>query len=76
MISLDLAQDVLERALGTAQWGSAEHAKGYIFRIAVNRWHNRNRRGLTHGTVIEWDDAATFAQVEEISPESPHPGRT
>src|SRR3984957_12993511 len=65
----DLAQDVLVRALGKARWESAEQAKGYIFRIAVNRWHDRNRRGLTHGTVIEWDDAATFAQAEETSPE-------
>jgi RNA polymerase sigma factor (sigma-70 family) len=65
----DLTQDVLERALGKAQWESAEQAKGYIFRIAVNRWHDRNRRGLTHGTVIEWDDAAAFAQAEETSPE-------
>jgi hypothetical protein len=31
----------LERALGIAQWESAEHAKSCIFRIAVNRWHNR-----------------------------------
>jgi RNA polymerase sigma-70 factor (ECF subfamily) len=34
----DLAQDVLVRALGKARWESAEQAKGYIFRIAVNRW--------------------------------------
>jgi RNA polymerase sigma-70 factor (ECF subfamily) len=65
----DLAQDVLVRALGKARWESAEQAKGYIFRIAVNRWHDRNRRGLTRGTVVEWDDAATFAQAEESSPE-------
>jgi RNA polymerase sigma factor (sigma-70 family) len=65
----DLAQDVLVRALGKGQWESAEQAKGYIFRIAVNRWHDRNRRGLTHGQSVEWDDAAIFAQVEETSPE-------
>jgi RNA polymerase sigma factor (sigma-70 family) len=65
----DLAQDVLVRALGNAHWESPEQAKGYIFRIAVNRWHDRNRRGQTHGIVIEWDDAAVFAQVEETSPE-------
>jgi RNA polymerase sigma factor (sigma-70 family) len=65
----DLTQDVLERALGKTHWESAEQAKGYIFRIAVNRWHDRNRRGLTRGTVVEWDDAATFAQAEETSPE-------
>lgn len=65
----DLAQDVLVRALGKAHWESPEQAKGYIFRIAVNRWHDRRRRGQTHGIVIEWDDAAVFAQVEETSPE-------
>ena len=65
----DLAQDVLVRALGKAQWESAEQAKGYIFRIAVNRWHDRNRRGLTHGVAVEWDDSASFAQAEETSPE-------
>jgi RNA polymerase sigma factor (sigma-70 family) len=65
----DLAQDVLLRALGKAQWESAEQAKGYIFRIAVNRWHDRNRRGRAHGTVIEWDDTAAFAQAEDTSPE-------
>jgi hypothetical protein len=70
----DLAQDVLERALGIAQWES---------RRTCQKLHFQNRceslaqsHGLTHGTVIEWDDAATFAQVEEISPESPHSGRT
>lgn len=65
----DLAQDVLERALGKTRWDSVEQAKGYIFRIAVNRWHDRNRRGLARGQSVEWDDAATFAQVEENSPE-------
>jgi RNA polymerase sigma factor (sigma-70 family) len=65
----DLAQDVLERALAHTLWESAEQAKGYIFRIAVNRWHDRNRRCLTRGSVVEWDDAATYAQAEEISVE-------
>jgi len=27
---------------------STEQAKGYIFRSAVNRWHDRNRRKVTH----------------------------
>jgi RNA polymerase sigma factor (sigma-70 family) len=65
----DLAQDVLERALSKAQWETPEQAKGYIFRIAVNRWHDRNRRSLTYGVVVEWDDAASFARAEETSPE-------
>lgn len=65
----DLAQDVLVRALSKTEWESAEQVKGYIFRIAVNRWHDRNRRGLTRGVAVEWDDSATFAQAEESSPE-------
>jgi RNA polymerase sigma factor (sigma-70 family) len=65
----DLRQDVLERALAHTRWESAEHAKGYIFRIAVNRWHDRNRRWLTRGAVVEWSDAAPYAQAEESSPE-------
>ena len=71
----DLAQDVLERALAHSRWESAEHAKGYIFRIAVNRWHDRNRRCLSHGSVVEWDEAATYAQAEENSPERVLTGR-
>jgi RNA polymerase sigma factor (sigma-70 family) len=71
----DLAQDVLERALAHSRWESVEHAKGYIFRIAVNRWHDRNRRRVSHGSVIEWDDAAPYAQAEEISPERVLTGR-
>ena len=63
----DLVQDVLVRALARSDWESAEQAKGYVFRIAVNRWHDRNRRVATHGTVIEWDDTATFASAEETS---------
>jgi RNA polymerase sigma factor (sigma-70 family) len=65
----DLAQDVMERALGKAHWESTAQAKNYIYRTAVNRWHDRNRRRASHGTVIEWDDAATFALAEESSPE-------
>lgn len=65
----DLAQDVIERALGKAEWESPEQAKGYIFKIAVNRWHDRNRRSVTHGTELQWDDAALFAQDEGKSPE-------
>jgi RNA polymerase sigma factor (sigma-70 family) len=65
----DLAQDVMERALGNGRWESVEQAKGYVFRIAVNRWHDRNRRGLTHGVNVEWDDTASFALGEETSPE-------
>jgi RNA polymerase sigma factor (sigma-70 family) len=65
----DLAQDVLVRAFARPGWTSTERARGYIFRAAVNRWRDRNRRALTHGTTVAWDDAASFALDEEISPE-------
>jgi RNA polymerase sigma factor (sigma-70 family) len=51
----DLAQDVLVRALGHADWKSAEEAKGYIFRAAVNRWHDHLRRRRSHGISVALD---------------------
>jgi RNA polymerase sigma-70 factor (ECF subfamily) len=65
----DLAQDVLMRALTHSGWASAEIAKGYLFRMAVNRWRDRNRRLLTRGPTVDWDDAAHYARDEETSPE-------
>jgi RNA polymerase sigma factor (sigma-70 family) len=65
----DLAQDVILRALSHAEWTSVEEARGYIFRIALNRWRDRGRRKVTHGTEIDWDDDSTLAVAEEISPE-------
>ena len=65
----DLAQDVILRALSHAEWTSAEEARGYIFRIALNRWRDRGRRKLTHGTEIDWDDESALSVREEFSPE-------
>jgi RNA polymerase sigma factor (sigma-70 family) len=72
----DLAQDVLLRALGHVVWKTPEQAKGYIFRAAVNRWHDRRRRALTHGRTVQWDEDALSAagalesiSNEEIAPE-------
>ncbi len=65
----DLAQDVLTRALAHSSWDSLEKAKGYIFRAAVNRWHDRNRRVRTRGPTVGWDDSAPYATDEEKSPE-------
>jgi RNA polymerase sigma factor (sigma-70 family) len=65
----DLAQDVILRALNHAEWTSVEEARGYIFRIALNRWRDRGRRKVTHGTEIDWDDESTLGVAEEISPE-------
>src|SRR5882724_12995464 len=52
----DLAQDVLLRALIHAKWKSPAAARGYIFRIAVNRWRDRYRRQRVHGIEVAWDD--------------------
>jgi RNA polymerase sigma factor (sigma-70 family) len=51
----DLAQDVLVRALGHANWTSTEQAKGYIFRTAVNRWNDHLRRRRSHGVSVNLD---------------------
>lgn len=72
----DLAQDVLVKALGHVIWKTPEQAKGYIFRAAVNRWRDRRRRTLTHGTTVEWNEEALSAvgdlasvSNEELGPE-------
>jgi RNA polymerase sigma factor (sigma-70 family) len=65
----DLAQDVLLRVLRHAVWKSADEAKGYMFRVAVNRWHDRNRRVQTRGVTVDWDDTAPYARDGEKSPE-------
>lgn len=65
----DLAHDVLSRALAHSGWNSVEQAKGYIFRAAVNRWRDRNRRALSHGDNVDWDDTAHYAEDEDPTPE-------
>lgn len=72
----DLAQDVLLRALAHVTWKTPEQAKGYIFRAAVNRWRDRGRRAVTHGTTVQWNEetlgaagAVDSMTNEEIVPE-------
>lgn len=65
----DLAQDVIVRSLAHAGWTSADHARGYVFRAAVNRWRDRERRRVTHGTVLQWNDQAAFSRDEGFLPE-------
>lgn len=65
----DLAQDVLERVLRYAHCESPEQAKAYIFKVAVNRWRDHHRLTWRRGAVVEWDDTAEFARIEETSPE-------
>ncbi len=70
----DLAQDVILRALTHSQWASAEQARSYIFRIAINCWRDRGRRKLTHGTVVDCSEQ-TPGLAEEKSPERVLSGR-
>lgn len=65
----DLVQDVLTRALTHATWKSSAEARGYIFRMAVNRWRDRCRRQRTHGIVLEWDENTGGEAGEENLPE-------
>jgi RNA polymerase sigma factor (sigma-70 family) len=53
----DLTQDVLVRALAHSHWKTPEEARGYIFRTAVNRLHDRRRRLRTQGVTIECSEA-------------------
>lgn len=65
----DLAQDVLLKALGHADWATSEQAKGYIFRAAVNRWHDYLRRRRSHGTVVTLDPITEREWGVESPPE-------
>lgn len=65
----DLTQDVLVRALAHSNWKSVEEAKGYVFRAAVNRWRDAKRREAVRGVSVDWDDAASFATYEEVTPD-------
>jgi RNA polymerase sigma factor (sigma-70 family) len=65
----DLTQDVLVRALTHAHWKSANEAKGYIFRTAINRWRDRRRRLQTQGKTVSWEDMANENLGVENPPE-------
>jgi RNA polymerase sigma factor (sigma-70 family) len=65
----DLAQDVLVNAFAHADWASPEQAKGYIFRAAVNRWHDYLRRRRTHGIPVNFDATAEREWGVESPPE-------
>ncbi len=65
----DLAQDVLVRALAHAKSLSPAQASGYIFRIAVNRWRDRGRRLVSHGSCVAWDEKSALAVSDGFSPE-------
>jgi RNA polymerase sigma-70 factor (ECF subfamily) len=52
----DLAQDVLLRALEHPNWKTPDQARGYIFRTAINRWHDSLRRQRVRGVTVAWDE--------------------
>jgi RNA polymerase sigma-70 factor (ECF subfamily) len=52
----DLAQDVLVRVLAHASWKTPSEAKGYVFRAAINRWHDLYRRNRARGTRVAWNE--------------------
>lgn len=64
----DLAQDVLLSVLSGRRWASPEHARRYIFRAAANRWLDRQRRAVTRGISVAWDDEDSPCG-EELTPE-------
>lgn len=66
----DLTQEVLLRALIHTDWSSAEQAKGYVFRIALNCWRDRGRRLRAHGTSIQWDHDPNL-ELEELGAQNP-----
>src|SRR6185436_12360842 len=63
--SVDIAEDVMVRALTHAHWKSPSESRGYIFRTAVNRWRDRLRRKLKQGKTVPWDDVIGEAQSVE-----------
>lgn len=65
----DLAQDVLLRVLDHKQWVSAQHAKSYLFRAAANRWLDRQRRMITRGASVAWEDDGAPGRDDEPTPE-------
>lgn len=65
----DLTQDVLIRALTHVRWRTPGEAKGYIFRIAINRWRDRCRRLRAHGTKVDLDVAVIEHTAVERPPE-------
>jgi RNA polymerase sigma factor (sigma-70 family) len=66
----DLAQDVIVRTLGRAEWTSVEQAKGYVFRAAANLWRDQARRRHSRGAAeLCWDDSIALGVSEGIPPE-------
>jgi RNA polymerase sigma factor (sigma-70 family) len=71
----DLTQEVIIRVLTQSGISSNEHLKGYCFRAAANLWADRGRRRLARGSTMAWNDAASYAGDEGLSPERVVAGR-
>jgi len=65
----DLTQDVLMRALAHARWETPEDAKGYLFRVAINRWRDYQRKLLTRGQPERWVDELEEQVGSENTPD-------
>jgi len=66
----DLTQDVLIRSLTHAHWKSLEEAKGYIFRTAVNRWHDRYQEVKNQARNVQWNSVFEADFGTESPPET------
>ena len=53
----DLAQDVIVRTLGRAEWETVDQAQGYLFRTAANLWRDQIRHHRAKGGAeLSWDE--------------------
>lgn len=66
----DLTQDVLIRSLSHAHWKSLEEARGYLFRTAINRWHDRYRQSRVHARTVALDQTPEAVLGTENPPEN------
>jgi len=65
----DLAQEVLMRALRHARWTTLEDAKGYLFRCAINRWRDYQRKARGQRPTEEWGENLEGLPGSENAPE-------
>jgi len=66
----DLTQEALVRSLPHLQRRSVAEAKGYIFRCAINLWHERHRKSRGMAQTVEWNEQAEEYLGSENPPES------
>jgi len=71
----DLTQEVILRVLTQPNLSTEGELRGYCFRAAANLWRDRERRRMTRGAVLAWDDTAPYSQDEGNAPERVTAGR-